>query len=85
MKERFRDTLLLWLSFWRDVLLRVSGAAASLTNVDRLEEIELLAGKLTLAEVRVLVSSTEDAIERLERNVNARLLAEVLLLDWPKI
>ena len=84
-KERFRETLLLWLSFWRDVLLGASGTKASLTNVDRAEEIAALAGRLTLAETRRLVNDVEEAVERLEKNVNARLLAEVLLLDWPKI
>jgi DNA polymerase III subunit delta' len=83
--ERLRDTLLLWLSFWRDVLLRVSGAKAPLGNVDREAEIETLAGELSLAEARGLVSAAEGAIDKLERNVNPRLLAEVLLLDWPKI
>ena len=84
-KERFRETLLLWLSFWRDVLLHVSGTETSLTNVDRAGEIAALAGRLTLAETRRLVTDVEGAVERLEKNVNARLLAEVLLLDWPKI
>jgi DNA polymerase-3 subunit delta' len=82
-KERFRESLLIWLSFWRDVMLSASGAEAPLANVDRLEEIERLAGMLTLAEARRLVAAAEEAIDKLERNVNARLLAEVLLLDWP--
>ncbi len=82
-EERFRDTLLIWLSFWRDVMLRVSGMDAPLANVDRLTEIEALAGKLSLNEARHLVESTEGTIDKLESNVNARLLAEVLLLDWP--
>jgi DNA polymerase-3 subunit delta' len=81
--ERFRNTLLIWLSFWRDVLLRVSGTDASIANVDRLPEIEALAGKLSLDEARRLVEATEGTIDKLESNVNARLLAEVLLLDWP--
>ena len=84
-KERFRETLLLWLAFWRDVLLRAAGPDAPLANVDREAEVESLAAKLSLAEARKLVSEAEGAIEKLERNVNARLLAEVLLLDWPKI
>jgi DNA polymerase III subunit delta' len=84
-EERFRDTLLIWLSFWRDVLLRVSGTDAPLANVDRLPEIEALAGKLSLDEARRLVAATEGTIDKLESNVNARLLAEVLLLDWPKL
>jgi DNA polymerase-3 subunit delta' len=84
-EERVRDTLLLWLSFWRDVLLRVSGSASPLTNVDYTAAVESLAGMLTMAGARKLVSDAEGAIDKLERNVNARLLAEVVLLDWPKI
>ena len=81
---RLRDTLLLWLSLWRDVLLCASGGAAPLTNVDAVAEIEALAGRLSLAEARRQVEAVEEAIDKLERNVNPRLLAEVLLLDWPK-
>ena len=84
-EERFRETLLLWLSFWRDVMLSTSGSGTPLTNVDRLAEIKALAGKVSLAEARRLVEVVEETIDKLERNVNARLLAEVLLLDWPKI
>jgi DNA polymerase-3 subunit delta' len=82
-KERFRETLLLWLSFWRDVMLCASGAEAPLANVDRTAEIEGLAGKVSLAQAHRLVREAEEAIDKLERNVNPRLLAEVLLLDWP--
>jgi DNA polymerase-3 subunit delta' len=84
-EERFRETLLLWLSFWRDVMLSTSGSGTPFTNVDRLAEIKALAGKVSLAEARRLVEVVEETIDKLERNVNARLLAEVLLLDWPKI
>jgi DNA polymerase-3 subunit delta' len=82
-EERFRDTLLLWLSFWRDVMLCNSGGSAPLTNVDFHTEIEALAGRLSLEEARLQVKAVEGAIDKLERNVNPRLLAEVLLLDWP--
>ena len=82
-EERFRETLLLWLSFWRDVLLRAAGSEAPLTNVDYTQAVETLASRLTLSEVRKLVNDAEGAIDKLERNVNTRLLAEVVLLDWP--
>jgi len=82
-KERFRETLLLWLSYWRDVMLCASGGAAPLTNVDCSEEIQALAGRLSLDEARRQVEAVEAAVDKLERNVNPRLLAEVLLLDWP--
>jgi DNA polymerase-3 subunit delta' len=83
-KERFRDTLLLWLAYWRDVLLCASHADTPLINVDRTGEIESLAAELSLHEARGLVSELENAVDRLESNVNPRLLAEVLLLDWPR-
>lgn len=83
LKERFRETLSIWLSFWRDVLLCVSGDTAPLANVDRTDEIEALAGQLSLAGAWKLVKAAENALDQLERNVNSRLLAEVLLLDWP--
>ncbi len=84
-KEAFRGTLLLWLSFWRDVLLKAAGSSTPVANVDREEEIRQLAGRLPLKEARQRVADLEEAIARLERNVNARLLAEVLLLDWPHL
>jgi DNA polymerase-3 subunit delta' len=84
-EESFRNTMLLWLSFWRDVLLRASGSGSPLTNVDYSAAVDSLAATLTLDGARKLVSDAEGAIDKLERNVNARLLAEVVLLDWPKI
>jgi DNA polymerase III subunit delta' len=84
-KDAFRQTLLLWLSYWRDVLLETSGAAAELTNIDRAEEIETLAHTVDLSLARAITAGMEKALDRLEKNVNARLLAEVTLMDWPKI
>ena len=84
-KDTMRQTLLVWLSFWRDVLLRASGATVSVANVDEDESITSLAGQLELEGARQVVHNMESAITRLERNVNPRLLAEVLLLDLPEI
>jgi DNA polymerase-3 subunit delta' len=83
-KEGLRSTLLLWLSFWRDVLLSVGGAATQPANIDRVQEINALAKRLPLAEARRVVSDLEQAVRRLDANVNPRLLAEILLLDWPR-
>jgi DNA polymerase-3 subunit delta' len=84
-KDSFRQTLLIWLSYWRDVLLKTSGAQAALTNADRADEIDSLAARVDLPLARSITKTLEQAIERLEKNVNARLLAEVTLMDWPKI
>ncbi len=84
-QERLRETLLLWLAYWRDVLLAASGASAPLANPDRADEIRALAAGLDLPSARRLVEQTEKAIQQLDANVNARLLVEVLLLDWPRL
>lgn len=84
-KDMMRRVLTIWISFWRDVLLRVGGASTPIANADQVQEIEFLAGLVSLSDVRRVVSDLEKALARLDANVNARLLAEVILLDWPKV
>jgi DNA polymerase-3 subunit delta' len=82
-KDGSRLLLELWGSYWRDVMLVSSGSNIDLTNIDRQQEIVALSKKIDLALARRLVVDIEKSIERLDKNVNARLLLEVLLLDWP--
>ena len=84
-KESMRQAVLVWLSYWRDVMLRTAHASTPLVNVDRNVEIEDLAQRLDLSIARRVVSSLEQVLEKMERNVNSRLLAEVLLLDLPRV
>ena len=84
-KESMRQAVLIWLSYWRDVMLRTAQAETPLVNVDRNVEIEDLAGRMDLSMARHVVSGLEGVLEKMERNVNSRLLAEVLLLDLPKL
>jgi len=84
-KDTMRQTIMVWLSYWRDVLLRVAGAETALINIDRNMEIEFLAGRLDLSSARKVVSNLESTLEKMDKNVNARLLAETLLLDLPKV
>lgn len=83
-KESMRQAITFWLSYWRDVLLKTAKASMPITNVDYTDEIEALSARLTLPSVRRVVSDLEQALDRMDRNVNPRLLAEVLLMDWPK-
>ena len=81
--ERVRETLQIWSSYWRDVLVAATDASAPLVNVDRREEILSLAKRGGIEEARLAVNGMESAIERIEMNVNARLLLEVTLLEMP--
>lgn len=84
-KESMRQAILIWLSYWRDVMLRSARAETPLVNVDRNMEIEDLAGRVDLSIARTVVSGLEDVLEKMERNVNSRLLAEVMLMDLPRL
>ena len=84
-KDSMRQTILFWLSYWRDVMLRAAQAETPLVNVDRNLEIEDLASRMDLPSARLVVSGLENVLEKMDRNVNSRMLAEVLLLDMPKV
>lgn len=83
-RTRFQSALTTWMSLWRDVLLQVSGAEGlTLANPDRQIEIDGLADRFRRSEVLKVLRSLEQAYERLARYGNARLIAEVLMLDLP--
>jgi DNA polymerase-3 subunit delta' len=84
-RATLRAAIQTWLTLWRDVMLRTAGSAAPLTNLDRAEEVDFLAGKVDLATAQGMVNRLETAIEQNDHYVNARLLAEVLMLDLPKV
>ncbi len=84
-KEAMRQAITFWLSYWRDVMLRTAQAETPLVNVDRNVEIEDIAGQLDLPSARRVVSTFENSLEQMDRNVNSRMLAEVLLLDLPRV
>ncbi len=83
-KEAMRQAILIWLSYWRDVMLRTAHARTPLVNVDRNLEIEDIASRMDLSSARRVVNDLEGALEKMDGNVNPRLLAEVLLLDLPR-
>ena len=82
-KAVLQETLIVWLSYWRDVLLQVAGTSAPLANLDRQGEIESLATRFGMQQAYRVVSTLEHTLSLLERNVNVRLATEVLMLDLP--
>ena len=84
-KDAMRQTILFWLSYWRDVMLRTAQAETPLVNVDRNMEIEDLASRMDLPASRRVVGGLEDALEKMDKNVNSKMLAEVMLMDLPKV
>jgi len=84
-KDSLQAVLVVWLSFWRDVLLRTAQAAAPLANPDRTREIEQISGQLDLTTAQSIVAAIERTLQLIKSNANARLATEVLLLDLPSL
>lgn len=84
-KERLQGELQVWLTFWRDVLLCVAGLHETLTNLDYADQIQRIAQESNINKAQSFVQLIERTMQQIERNVNARLALEVLLLDLPRI
>jgi len=84
-REGMRALLLVWLSFWRDVLLRSARSSARVSNPDWEEQLDSLAQGLTPQAVHRSVNAIERTLDQLTTNVNARLAMEVLLLELPNL
>ena len=82
-RQALKEQLLVWLSFWRDVLLASSGSAAPHANADREELVQSVSRQVQTAGAHKALKAVERTLEQLDTNVNARLAMEVLLLDLP--
>lgn len=82
-REKLRRTLQVWLIFWRDLLLRISGSRGAIANFNHLDLLQDLANKMNYDQALAQVAALQSALEHLDANANARLLCEALLLDWP--
>jgi DNA polymerase III subunit delta' len=85
IKANLLDLYQVWLTFWRDLLVVISGSSAPLVNLDLHHELHDLVADIDLPTARACASALEKGIERLDMNLNMQLLTEVLLLDWPRI
>ncbi len=83
-RDALRGALYAWLSLWRDVMLASSGASAPVANLDYQAEIENLSQQYGLPAAHRVAAAVDRTLNMLERNVNARLATEVLMLDLPR-
>jgi DNA polymerase III subunit delta' len=78
------ERLDLWLDWWRDLLLVKTGLVDYITNIDRLNDLNEIAEKRSLGQIRNFISSIQSASKQLKQNANPRLVLEVLMLDVPE-
>jgi DNA polymerase-3 subunit delta' len=82
-KEKFIETLNLWQSFWRDEMIRKTGALGGISNIDYEIEIDRVADKLTIGEIKDILRGIDISLAAIYSNVNPLLNAETLLLKFP--
>jgi DNA polymerase-3 subunit delta' len=88
-KDKFslQAVLALWLTYWRDLVLRIiDGADARLVNVDRRAKLERWAGRISADAALTALKTTRDLMRMLaETNTQPRLALEAALLDYPLV
>ena len=82
-RESSRETLFLWLRWWRDLLLVKEGAEEYVINQDQLSQLHLQASNLTGAQVVSFIRALGETLEALDSNANPRLALEVLMMSLP--
>ncbi|MBN2047130.1 MAG: DNA polymerase III subunit delta' [Anaerolineaceae bacterium] len=84
-RANLADACEVWLSFWRDVLVRAEGTQFSVLNLDYEAAIDQVVEQVGPMTAREQVSNLLEALGRIEANVNVWMLAEVLLMDLPRL
>lgn len=84
-RQAVRDTLFLWQSWWRDLLMAKEGVINHVQNIDRREELESLAESFTAAEIVLFLRRIQATISALDANANPRLALECMALEQPVI
>lgn len=82
--EMVRPTLMLWLNWWRDVLLVQAGGTELIIHVDQHAAIEQTARQWRAEQVRDIVHRLWDTLKYMDANVNVRLALEALFLSLPR-
>ncbi len=79
-----QETLGLWATWWRDVLLLQRGLPDAIINLDRRVQLSQQAALFRPEQVERALADLTQTVHRLKANVNARLALDVLALRLPR-
>jgi DNA polymerase III subunit delta' len=84
--EHVRDTLRVWLSWWRDVLMIQLGLMDRVVHLEAGEQAALraTADQISPVAARQAAAAVQQSLADLDTNVNARLVLDLLLLRLPR-
>ena len=71
--------------WWSDLLLVHNRGQEHVINIDRGDELDSMASRSTMPQVRLVLDALQTAAAQLEANVNARLAWEGLVLQLPRL
>ena len=85
--ESVRETLRVWMSWWRDVMLVQLGLFGRAVHLDEGEQAALrgAAERVSRQAAREAAAAIQQTLADLDTNVNARLALDLLLLRMPAI
>ena len=84
-RDAVRDELAIWLEWWRDMMIVKAGLPRYVKHLARLDTFQAGAAKVTVEEVAKAVSAVEETSRWLDRNANARLALDNMMLAMPRI
>jgi DNA polymerase-3 subunit delta' len=85
--EMVRETLRVWMSWWRDVLLVQLGLTNRVVHLEPTEQAALRAAadQVDPEAARAATAAIQQTLTDLDTNVNARLVLDLLLLRLPVV
>ncbi len=84
-RKSAQGLLNIWLNLWRDLLLIKCASPDSITNIAFKPALERLAESLSISQIKDFIKSLRNALSLIAKNVNIRLLLEVLMFDMPVV
>jgi DNA polymerase-3 subunit delta' len=85
VRQNALETLEVWASLWRDVMLQAFQVSSSPRNFHRFQDVKNLAAIMRHERVIEMLEATLHTRDALTRNVNVQLAMETLMLELPKI
>jgi DNA polymerase III subunit delta' len=85
--ENVRETLRVWMSWWRDVILVQLGLRTRIVHLEEGERaaLETAAQRVDRGAARQAAAAIQQVLADLDTNVNARLALDLLLLRLPSL
>lgn len=83
-RDAVRDELALWREWWRDMMVVKAGVPRGVKHLSRLDALQAGAAKIGVEEIADAVHAVERTMRYLDRNANARLALDNMMLTIPR-